>query len=349
MSTDLLSTKKEKTIFIETLRILACFLVIVNHTNSKIFLNNTPSALWFISLSYFFVSKIAVPLFIMIAGYNLLGKQDSYKKCLTRAARIGICLLLASGFYYWSFYHYGEIKQISIKDFAERIINKPITTAFWYLYLYLSILVMLPFLQKMTANMEKRDFHAFFLISGIFAGTWPIAEHYIPKLNYTNYFELPIFGSYICMLMLGAYVKKYCIPAKKWRGLCILGFLLMTACNVGLTYLEYNRKAGKSYLFFDNRGLLPIVIASFCIFYAISTLRFGDRASKWLPYVGSLTFGIYLFSDFFIKRLTFVYTDLLKLDVYPMFAMLVFEIIVFLTSAAATILLKEIPIIKKLL
>lgn len=43
----------------DILRILACFLVIVNHTNSEVFLGMNPSLTWALSLAYFYFSKIA--------------------------------------------------------------------------------------------------------------------------------------------------------------------------------------------------------------------------------------------------------------------------------------------------
>lgn len=59
-------------VYIEFLRIAAAFLVIVNHTNSRIFLRLSPSPTWLCSLTYFFVCKTAVPLFLFIMGALLL-------------------------------------------------------------------------------------------------------------------------------------------------------------------------------------------------------------------------------------------------------------------------------------
>ena len=76
-----MTTVKSREAFLDVLRIIACFFVIVNHTNSDIFKSATPASLtWFVSLTYFFISKIAVPIFFMISGYLLLNKADGYKK-----------------------------------------------------------------------------------------------------------------------------------------------------------------------------------------------------------------------------------------------------------------------------
>lgn len=50
-------TEDKRIVFIEMLRIFACFLVIVNHTNSTIFLQSAPSVTWFLSLTYFLYQK----------------------------------------------------------------------------------------------------------------------------------------------------------------------------------------------------------------------------------------------------------------------------------------------------
>ena len=130
------SAKKKSIVWIEFLRILACFLVIVNHTNSKIFLNAVPSLGWFVSLTYFFVSKIAVPLFVMISGYLLLGQEDTYKKNYLRILRIIGAWLGGSLFYYLYYIRLGKVGTFEIGDFLTRIIREPITASFWYLYMY---------------------------------------------------------------------------------------------------------------------------------------------------------------------------------------------------------------------
>lgn len=81
--------KNDRIGYIELLRIIACFLVIVNHTNSVIFLNNTPHVpLWWYSVGIFLLSRIAVPIFIMITGATILSKRENYKKSLKRVFRV---------------------------------------------------------------------------------------------------------------------------------------------------------------------------------------------------------------------------------------------------------------------
>ena len=129
--------ERKRTYFLDLLRIIACFLVIVNHTNSTIFRESTPdSRRWFLSLAYFFVSKIAVPLFFMISGYLLLNKTDSWKKALGRVLRIGVVLIGCAVIY--SAYNNLFVRDAFVwKNFLADIVLVPQrvpSNALWYLY-----------------------------------------------------------------------------------------------------------------------------------------------------------------------------------------------------------------------
>ena len=143
--------KENRKHFLDLLRIIACFLVIVNHTNSTIFMHSSPNSIrWYVSLAFFFVSKIAVPVFFMISGYLLLNKVEDWKKTFSRVLRIIVVLLVCAVIY--AIYNGLFISENgTFKSIVEDILlvyKKSPTNALWYLYAYIGILLMLPFLQK---------------------------------------------------------------------------------------------------------------------------------------------------------------------------------------------------------
>ena len=154
-------TPQKQTAFLECLKIIACFLVIVNHTNSQIFLQNEPSLLWLQSVTYFFVCRIAVPLFLIISGYTMLSKQYDYKKCFMMVLRYGVCLVVVSVVYYCYYILSGRVSEPAFKSFCIWIISGPISNAIWYMYLYMGLIIMMPFLQKMASNLQKKIFMFF--------------------------------------------------------------------------------------------------------------------------------------------------------------------------------------------
>lgn len=343
--------EKSRKSFLDLLRIIACFLVIVNHTNSVIFLNTAPkNPTWFISLTYFFISKIAVPIFFMISGYLLLNKKDSPKKSLQRFIRIAV-VLIACGFIYAVYNTCGENPNPSfltiIKTTLSTYYRSP-TNALWYLYTYLGVLLMLPFLQKMTFLMTKRDYHIFFVVSVTCFSILPILTHYFPQIRLSSDFQLPLFGGYICMLLIGKYFSRFEIKKTKFRFLvsCVL-FVMMLAFNVIATYFEHI-KANSDYLFFDNRVFFPILLQSVCVFYMASFIRFSEKSEKIISYIGSCTFGIFLISDMNISFLKPIYLTA-STYMHPIFAVIIFEVIVFVVGFVVVALLKKIPLIRKVL
>ena len=336
--------KESKYIFIEIIRIIAAFLVIVNHTNSDIFLNRGISITWFLSLGYFFVSKIAVPLFVIVSGYLMLVKIDSYSKSMKRVVRMVIVLVLFSLPYYIDSV---GITSFQLFDYLKSIVGNSVTTAFWYIYFYIGVLLMMPFLQRFFYALEKRDIHIFLAMSAVFSCIWPIFVHYVPSLNFFGSFQVPIFGTYIALLFLGGYFRKYGVPEIK----CVWYMIIFGGClafNIIMTYFEYQKNSGW-YLFFDNREYLPIVLQSACIFAIISRVKISGKMVSLVKVIGGCTFGIYLLSDLFIAKLRFIFDGLCANGIYPILVVVIFEIIVFGLGFIVTYIMKKIPGIKTLI
>ena len=91
----------ERNASIDCLRIFSALFVIVNHTIEELFLSYTTPAdkTWWVSLIWFWMSKTAVPVFVMISGYLLLNRRDSFKKSVERIARTVLVNVLFSGVY----------------------------------------------------------------------------------------------------------------------------------------------------------------------------------------------------------------------------------------------------------
>lgn len=339
--------KPGRVAFLDLVRILACFLVIVNHTVPAVFQGTGPSGLWGLGIYGLFLSKGAVPLFLMISGYTLLNRQDTYAATFRRVLRIAVCLVVFSGVYYLNEYLCGRIHNFGPVYFLGRMFTRPVTNAFWYLYTYLGLLIMLPFLQKLCSVMKKQDYHVFFFWSGLFFGFWPIVTHYIPLLEYTDYFELPLFGSYLCLLFVGSYVRDYA-PREKAKLLPWAGaYGLLCLLCAGLTWAEYLRSGGSDYLFYDDCTRLPLLAGSGLLFYGFSGCRIPAWAQGRISSLARLTFGIFLVSDLLIEKLWFLYTDLVERGLWELPACLMLQVSVFAAGAAIAWFLKKIPLLGK--
>ena len=333
--------------YLDALRVICSFLVIVNHTYGFIgsHWNNAP--IRFTSFLFFFTSKIAVPIFLMISGYTLLTKTDTIFKTLSRFMRIAVTLIVFSFVYEVYQYLCGDIAELNVLHFLNRIYTEPVTTAFWYLYAYAGILLMVPFLQRMVKGMTRSDFLFFFAVSFFFIGLWPMIVEYTPVSDYSHRFDLPLFGAHICYLLLGYFLHMYGCKQVPTLALVLVGGICVIMSTT-ITDHRFVSTAGARYLFMDNIALVPIVLSSICAFCLVSRFPFSQRTAAMMRRLGRHSFGIYLLGDLAISVL-FPLVNVFLNHLHPLFAVVLFQVCCWLLALALSMALRHVPLIRKLL
>lgn len=337
--------------YIEVMRIIAAFFVIVNHTNSDVFLKYTQplSFTWFLSLIYFYLSKISVPVFFMIMGGLLLKKIDKPKKSIERVVRmVGVTLLFSLVYYIKG--HWTNPSSMGVFDFLKTMFSSRATNAYWYIYTYIGLLILLPIMQRMAKGFSKNATLYFIGISMGVLGLIPLINiffHISPHHYITDtFFPVPI-----GIVFMGYYIEKYMKIDKSTFFGALLVFVAMTSFQVLFTY-DFYLKDASNYLQLDNWRYLTITLSATCfyiIFKYLSTIMTAkENVAKILCYFGSLTFGIYLLSDLIISLTRKMYNGFYA-DMNVLLATILWEIIVFVICGVITAILKLIPGLKKLL
>lgn len=333
-----------KMVHIEVMRIVACFFVIVNHTEESLFRNRGPSFTWFAGLTYFFICKIAVPLFLMIMGAVLLVKMDQPKKTAKRLYKgVGV-LIVASAFYY---IYYGVVNGsvISISDFFGKVIRTQITNAFWYFYLYIGLLCLLPILQKMVKALDEKDIQWLLFLSVVVLGSVPFIHLFVPTFEISWYFKSVLLNTYIGILICGYYIENYVFINRTKFCIAVLLFIILIMVQVIATYWFY-QKDSNTYLYLDDRTFITITGSAVCFYimvkYLISKIRIGSGLTMALNYFGGLTFGMYLLSDLIIDLTRPIHSILCE-RVHVILAMGLWELLVFAICAVIAAALKQVP------
>ena len=75
---------KKRYYWLDLVKILACFFVVINHTGGYLleFTNNANYSVVYYSLN-FALCKVGVPLFIMVTGYLLLSFEKNFQNICT--------------------------------------------------------------------------------------------------------------------------------------------------------------------------------------------------------------------------------------------------------------------------
>lgn len=341
------AASRERIVFLDALRALCCFLVIVNHSYDAIGLASVSPLVRRISFVILYAVKIAVPVFLMISGCTLLTKADSLRKSLSRFLRIIAVLVLFSFVYEVDGFLRGDLLSLSLSHFIGVLYTLPITNAYWYLLTYAGLLLMLPFLQKMVRAMKREDFLFYFAVSFFFVALWPLLVKYMGVSDYSDHFRLPLFGTHICYMMLGYFLTRH-VKRSAHPALLLAAYAACVCASAFVTDYSFVSSDGQYYLYLDNISLLPIVLSSICIFALAQRIRLGGRAAAVVRHLGRLSFGVYLISDLVLSRLYPVFTALSGC-MPPLAAVTLYQLLTFAVSLAVSEALTRVPLLRRLI
>lgn len=347
---------KKRKIHMDILRIFAIVLVIYNHTNEKGYYlfsitENPVTYPFYMALSV--LCAVAVPLFFMISGALLLGKEETLKTLFKkRVVRIALVILLFSFIQYvykavwvdWKF---------SLGDFFKRIISSPIIIPYWYLYAYLAYVIMLPFLRSIVKSLKAENYIYLFILYIIVSGLGPIFQFFlgidninlaVPMLETTIFF--PLAGYYFENLLTDKYYCKRTI---------ILGVVLSIVSVIVLCLLTWYRglligeiSEWGNGIFITGLAVIPTFTIYVTIKWVCGLINFNVKTEKILVTLSSLTFGIYLLEERFREGMVNIDITLAPVIGW-MPACFVWILFVFICSGAVTFCLKKIPGIKRIL
>ena len=353
---DHIQNPSKRLIHLDLLRLTAIYLVIFNHTGNRgytLFLNHIDSPVsWFYMAASAFC-KIAVPLFFMISGALLLKKEEPLKRLFSkRVLRIAVVLLLVSiPYYYWLHRANGT----GILDFLKWIYSDSASTSLWYLYSYLALLLMLPFLRSMVKNMTQKDFVYLFFGYTVFTGVLPCAEYLLfYKTDVIHESLSPVFftAQNVFFALAGYYFEHVDdVSANRKKKLILSGICSVIAIPVMCLMVRVQARTGSSDIadmeqFFNCFIFVPTVTVYQLMKCAGMQIK-NQRICRCLSVLGSAVFGVYLIEKVIRSVSDIVYRMLLPF-VGSFVASLLWCFAVLCLSLVVIIPLKHIPFIKKI-
>ncbi len=373
-------------------RIIGCAFVIINHCNSKVLAQVTPKSLaWYVTVGVIFITKITVPGFFMITGYNLLHRDfdlPSYKK---RIVRIAVDLLVFSLFYYiWRCiahtYPVGvpegatmlQAAGAYICGFVRVLWREGATDAFWYLYTYLGLMIMMPVFQKVAgmfygessgpvdassenvrfANsgsggvFHRRTLIRIILVALIYVSMIPSICILWPGAAINPNFELPMIVCAVMYLFIGHACYLYRKELRAGEGLRIWDLWLIgiffTAfiVNMLLSGAEYRASDGAYFVSFSEIETLFMVIESVAVYCFLIKMRADGAFGRAVSFLAPATFGIYLFADFVCTNTHLIYWNLCRF-MNRLFAVAVQDAAAIAAALCIVLLLRLIPPVRK--
>ena len=346
---------KEKRLDFEVLRLIAIFCVVFNHSQERGFelymVQNVSAVNYFASLLLSIICKVAVPLFFMVSGGLLLHREEPVSVTLRkRVPRVLISLVLFSGILYLFWIRWGYVEP-GVLDFLRRLWSEGISAPYWYLYAYLGVMLMLPLLRPMAQHMSDSAFRYMIVLHVIFFGGSATVGALTGWGQINDSLQSMLLVPELFYFLLGYYlVHRFSWEVMDRKKLFALWALAALSVGVmlGLAHLSVLR-TGTSGIGYHNGWMLFPVLAVYCTVRMLFAARsIPTRLGKILLTLGSCVFGTYLMEGMLRHAFGPVY-EALEPRIHVLPACMIWVVLVVLCGLAMTWVLKQIPVIKKIL
>lgn len=273
---------------IELLRCILLLMVITLHYNSS----GMGNAFEYVEhntlnyyISYFLesLSICAVDCFILITGYFMIINN---KRCIRKV----IDLLFLVLFYNIILYFISILIQLERFNFRNLVIA--LKQGNWFIFIYIALYLITPFINKMITTISKKDFKRLLIILFVLFSIYPTILDFIGDLTQVSTLGLGTISlksdeggytivNFIMFYLIGAYIRLYLDEIKlKYNNLLIFcaAIIIFIGSLFSITFWNYNN-------FF-------VLISAVLIFIKFKNIKIVDN--KVINYISQSMISVYL-------------------------------------------------------
>ncbi|MDE6272743.1 MAG: acyltransferase [Muribaculaceae bacterium] len=326
--------------YIDNLRVLACFLVLLTHSTMPA-LDPSKEGIWISGLS--FLGSPSSELFLALSGTVLLPTKTGFCKFYKRRF-----LKLIPPLVIWSIlgvilHTYTE--SLSWPKAVDLIVHIPLQPAigvYWFVYAMVGLYLLAPYISPWLKNASRHQIEFFLFIWGINM-TLPWILYFYPNfasifaVNGNYYWMFCYFGGFLGYWLLGYYLKKYPINIgwnRKWISLLTL-FILYP---ISVFFLRY--RGHDVAVLLDNLQLGSAVMVAF-LYTIMQNIKLNEKLQRILTGIAKYSFCIYLTHIYIARDLYWGLFEGSSIHIFPRTFLIAF--LTLLTGYALTYLLSFLP------
>lgn len=283
--------------YVDTLRVLACFLVILIHSNMG---GDSSVGFWVGSVS--FLGCSSSDLFFAVSGSVVLpvrcSSEQFYKRRFLKLIPPVIIWSVVTVFVYWMLDKYSmaqAVRKILFIPFYQAV------SVYWFVYVIIGLYLFAPIISKWLNEASKKALE-------LFLGLWSI-NLLLPYLSLlldcrfnqsgSHYWYLNYFGGFLGFWILGYYLRVY--PIKIGLN---LRWLTVIAGTLGYcSFLASLKLKGQAVgVFMDNLQIGCALLVAL-IYTIAQNVQIDNKIQKIITDVSKCSFGIYLIHIIVVREL----------------------------------------------
>ena len=273
---------------------------------------------------YLFLSilcKTAVPIFFMLSGAFLLKKDEQIKDILRkRVLRFVITLAVITVVYHFYDVCFNQKAVGNFSTILNAFMSKSASGALWYLYTYIGLMLMLPFLRNLVKSTTTKQYTYLIALNLILVGLLPIVSFWLSngKYYYTKTFAASLATAISIFFFLMGHFFENVVDASFYKlknciWLSVAAVVVLAVCAFS-TLKRLDLGLGFDDSLTKGFHYTLVAVPTFSI-YAWARFIFDHVAvRKWLAatisHVGQCTFGVYLVERILREQTVFMYNRL---------------------------------------
>ena len=293
------------------------------------------------------------PFAFLVSGALLLGKTKSLSVIWRkRVFRFVVVLFVFSYISVLdSSYISGTLEPFNAWKAFKSILEGPVQTSYWFLYSYISFLVMLPLLRLIAKNMTLKDGVYLFFVGVLVMDGFRLCRYGlgISRINHSIYFsEMILFYPLLGYALENKWdainnrMERHSLPMM-WLAV-VLGLLF----SAWMTYRQYLVTASwnEAWITFFDPFLSVVLFVTYKKLFGNDYAEKHPKLAANISVAGGSMFGIYLLERI-LKRRTMPVFTLLNSFLPTIIACFLWLIVVMVFGTVLVWALKKIPGVKK--
>lgn len=284
----MLETKRNSNI--DILRILMMFFIVVGHVlGFGVGFNNLQGMHFYVWHFAYRITIVGVNVLILISGFVNFGKAFSLKNLLFLWLKVFLYSFGITLFFF-------AVKTGEVVSFKTLIISAmpTLTSLYWFFSCYLLLMLVRPLLDAIILNVTRQKL-TFLLVALLFATSVISGVLFDPFVVSSGYSPIWFIVLYLC----GAYFKKYSLKFNKAVLLILYAIFTILGVVVARILKSFGFGGGYAYNF-------PLNVVNSLLLFALFVSIKTKKESKFLTFINSATFDIYLISEHFILKALFI-------------------------------------------
>lgn len=352
-----MNKQKSRILSYDIIRIIAICAVIMVHSSASILIESSPSSFDYMVGNVFnSLSRLGVPLFIMLSGALILNEN----KILTKQKLFKNIRQLALLLVIWSLI-YAIIFRIHVPLVHHEAVSPRVFWEsfflghyhLWYLYMMIGLYLVTPILRTFVKQSNRKIILYFIALSILFQFTLPIFN-FLGNLITGNsdywsslmgQFYMGFVNEYVTYFLLGWYISTIDISKKSRSIIYICGIIGLLIAIFGTSY--FSTDTFKAYTVFYQNNSFNILFYSLAVFvFLFYNLKdkhiISKAANTWIVHLSSLSFGVYVIHIVIFEIAYKVLHTHMRFSFLPIWATtLIFSFIL-------THIISKIPVMQKL-